>query len=309
MIDSVNVSGSSGSLQVTFNSTLVPSLDQVNQVYVMFGADSSSETQQAFGQAASVNADGSIACVVGLSTTISPLHFTCYVTDYNNHTDASSDQQYPSNNGGTQDAAAALSNLTATGVVISWNSSDPGLGTVSYQRQGGDGTWLSASDDSGVSSTAHQVTLDDLIGSSTYNYTFSTNFDDPSLPDALSAQDSFNTAAEAGGGDKPGKVGVSVQPASIQVGQAATVTAQILKKDGTPQSGIPVAFSLGAGHAEGTLSSAGGVTDAKGCCAVSFNATGLPAGRKRARRFVVALAGDPSGKQKRRRALVIVMKA
>jgi hypothetical protein len=304
MISNINITDQGGGqFEVDFHTDIT----NVSAVLVRYGADAG------YGLVASgsatPNANGGNDCSVPMFPGMGSFHFECVCFSADTGAeDDSPDQSYPPVSGGTQDASATLSGLVATSVALAWNSSDPGMGSVSYQRSG-DATWLQASDDSGISSTAHQVTLQDLIGSSTYAYTFSTDFDDPSLTDVTSSQASFSTPADPSSGDKPGKVAVSASPAKIKVGDSSVISVQILKNDGSPQAGIPVAFSLGAGQADGNLSAASGTTDAKGSCQVSFSASALPAGRKRARRFVVALAGDPSGKQKRRRALVVVTKA
>jgi hypothetical protein len=208
----------------------------------------------------------------------------------------------PANNGGTQDSTPTVSTPTATGVTISWNSSDMGTGYVSYNMDG-DGTVMQESED--ASAMSHSVTLSDLIGGEKYDFTYSTDFDDPTLPTVTSAQMNFTTSADTTPPDPPGRMGISALPLKIKVGSSSTITVRMLKRDGTPEAGVSVAFSLGAGQAEGSLSGAGGTTDAKGLCQVSFTASSVPKGRRKASRFVVAIA-SLNGKQKRHRAMVVV---
>ena len=88
------------------------------------------------------------------------------------------------NNGGTQGTATA-GPASANGVDIAWSSSDPGIGSVNYWKDG-DGTQLNSSES--ASSTVHKLSLTDLVGGTAYNYTYQTDFDDPTLPTAVSAQ-------------------------------------------------------------------------------------------------------------------------
>jgi hypothetical protein len=211
----------------------------------------------------------------------------------------SGDQAATMSNGGTQDPSATASGLTATGVTLAWNSSDPGTGSVLYWKDGDSVQLIEAES---VSTTTHSIALSELIGSTLYDYTFTTTFDNAALPPAVSAQASFTTPADSGPVDPPGRLGVSVSPQRVAVGQSAQVGVQLLKKDGSPVPGVTIHFVLGqAGKLQGTLAPAQAVTDAHGRCSASFTATAVP-GRK-AFRVIQVLAGTAPA-VKIRRALV-----
>jgi hypothetical protein len=195
------------------------------------------------------------------------------------------------NNGGTQ-GTATLDPPSANGVDIAWSSSDPGIGSVNYWKNG-DTTQLNSAES--ASSTVHKVSLTDLVGGTTYNYTYQTDFDDPTLPTAVSAQASFTTAADpVTGPSLPGHLGVSVRPEWLAIGGQAKVTAQLLTRAGKPQPGVLMHFLLGLlGNLDGTLSSAQAVTDAQGLASVTFTATGVRGGRRGAFRVIVVSAGTP----------------
>ena len=211
----------------------------------------------------------------------------------------------PASNGGTQ-SDPTVSSISSSGAVVAWSSSDPGTGLVLYT--GPDGKQWQAPDDAAGSSTSHSATLSDLASGAAYAYQVQTDFDDDSLATVLSGNFSFNTLAGAPPVDNPGRVQVGASPTSVKVGGSSVVSVQILKHDGTPQAGVAVAFSLGGGQAGGALSADSGMTDATGLCSTTFKDCSLPGKRKHAHRFVVALSGAAGGKQKRRRAMVMVTK-
>lgn len=206
------------------------------------------------------------------------------------------------NNGGTQDATPTISQPTATGVSISWNSSDSGIGSVNYNI---DGSSTVMQESETASTLAHSVTLSDLIGSTQYDFTYQTDFDDPSLAPAISAECNFTTAADTTPPDPPGRMGMSANPMRILIGQTATIMVQILKRDKTAVVGVPVAFTLGDGNAQGTLSASSGITDSTGKCQTVFKATGLGPKVVRAHRFIVAVAGT-APQTKRHRVMLVV---
>jgi hypothetical protein len=193
---------------------------------------------------------------------------------------------------------------SADGVVVSWTTTSPGMGTVYYAPDGG--TQMSQVDDSGVSSTSHKVTLNDLVSSTHYNCHYETDLDGSNI-NVVSAPFDFTTTQSVSL-DPPGHVAMTATPARVEVGDSSTVCVQVLKQDGSPQSGIPVAFSLGMGHAGVTPVAASGLTDATGLCKAQFTVTDIPPDRLKGRRFVVALVGDTSIKQKRRRVMLVGMK-
>ena len=195
------------------------------------------------------------------------------------------------NNGGTQ-APATVDTPSANGIDVAWSSSDPGIGSVNYWKDG-DSTQLNSAES--ASSTVHKVSLSDLVGGTKYNFTCQTDFDDPTLPTAVSAQASFTTAADPGTGPVlPGHLGLCVRPQWLAIGGQATVTAQLLTRKGKPQPGVAVHFLLGvAGNLDGTLSSTQAVTNAQGVASVVFTATGINGPRRRAMRVITVSAGTP----------------
>jgi hypothetical protein len=188
--------------------------------------------------------------------------------------------------------------------IITWNTDSPGMGTVYYTPA--NGTEMSAPDDSDTSSTAHKVTLTDLIGSTPYTCHYETDLDDSDV-NVVSNDFTFTTLPTVSV-DPPGHVAMRALPCRLKVGGTSMVTVQVLKRDGSPQPGIAVEFSLGIGHATGTLSVTKSETDLNGQCQTAFTVQTIPPQQMRGRRFVVALVGDPSIKQKRRRALVVGLK-
>lgn len=81
------------SLSVAFNTNLAPGILDLNAVGVNFGA-TAAYGQSTTGQATAVNADGTIACIVAVTTDIAPVHIQCEVSDYNGNFDRSTDQVF-----------------------------------------------------------------------------------------------------------------------------------------------------------------------------------------------------------------------
>jgi hypothetical protein len=228
-----------------------------------------------------------------------PFHFVAGVF-IGAATNDSGDQSATMPNGGTQDSSATVSAVTATGANIAWGSSDPGMGSVSYWKTG-DTTQLSEAET--VATVTHSVALTELLGGTAYTYQFTTTFVNEALPPAVSAQASFSTPADSGPPDPPGRLGVGVSPQRIAVGQAATITAQVLARNGSPVAGVPIHFAMGlAGGLQGSLSVTAGATDAAGRCTSAFTSTGVQGGRL-AFRVVQVIAGS-APHLKVRRALV-----
>jgi hypothetical protein len=190
---------------------------------------------------------------------------------------------------------------TSNSVVINWTSSSAGLGTAFYTPAGG--VQMSQPEDSEVPSTSHQATLTDLLGSTNYSGYCetdleSTNVDEVTAPFSFTTQQSVST-------DPPGHVAMTAVPSRVKVGGVSSVCVQVLQRDGSPQVGIPVAFSLGAGRAGVTPATATGLTGADGQCHVQFTVTDIPPKQIKGRRFVVAMVGAAGGPQKRRRTLLV----
>jgi hypothetical protein len=202
------------------------------------------------------------------------------------------------NNGGTQ-GPATVGAPSANGVDIAWTSSDPGIGSVNYWKNG-DATQLNSAES--ASSTVHKVSLTDLVGGTQYNFTYQTDFDDPTLPTAVSSPSTFTTAADPVTGPVlPGHLGLSVRPDWLAVGGQATVTAQLLTRLGKPQPGVAIQFLLGvAGNLDGTLSATQAITDAQGLASVVFTATAINGPRRRATRIITVSAGTPPHTVERR---------
>lgn len=275
-------------IQLTFDSTLAPTLAGINAVTINYGADGS-YGQQAGGQPTGLNADGSVACMAIVGTDLDPVHMDCLVTDYNGNSDESGDICYP-NNGGTQGApSAAVPGPSSAD--LTWSSSDPGLGSVNYWKNG-DSTILVAAESAPTES--HNVALNNLVGGTQYNYTCQTDFVDPTLPTQVSAQASFNTPPDSGPAPVPGRLGVSVRPQWVPPRGHATVTAQVLNGRGLPEAGVPVRFELAPGHAVGGLSADHGVTDAHGLCSTTYTAPPLLLGLRRPVTVgILVVAGTP----------------
>jgi len=285
-----------GEFIVTYHTTV----NNVSAVTVNYGADASYGSS-AGGQAVS-NAAGGSDCTVAMIPGLSSFHFQCCVVDADSGSqDLSTDQVYPAVVA-TQDPTPGISTPTATGVTITWNSSASGVGAVNYNVDGNSTIMQEAE---AASTTSHSVSLSDLLGATKYDFTYQTDFDDPTQPLAVSAEFNFSTAADTGPGDPPGRLGISVSPSRIAVGKTSSVTAILVKRDGSPVAGVPIAFSLGDGQAQGSLSISNGSTDASGKCVTIFTASGIGAKPLKARRFVVVVAGTGS-QTKRHRALIIV---
>ncbi len=197
-----------------------------------------------------------------------------------------------------------VSTPTADSVTIAWTTAEAGVGMVTYRPDGG--VDMQAYDVNDAPALDHQVVLEDLVGGTRYSCHYETDLEGSDVT-VVSEEFSFDTQPSASV-EAPGHVAICSQPVRVKVGRASTIKVQVLKRDGTPQAGIPIAFSLGAGRAEGTLSATSGSTNARGICKVSFTVTAIPAARRKARRFVVALVGQAGGNQKRRRTVVVGLK-
>lgn len=184
--------------------------------------------------------------------------------------------------------------------VIAWTTTKAGVGTV-YYRQDGDTEDSSTSEDE--STTQHRVELEDLIGASHYICHYETDLDD-SDDSIISADFSFDTPTDSSSDDPPGRVALHLRPNQIHVGANATLTVRVRHKGGQPYTGVALEFSLGAGKADCALSAASGSTDAQGRCSVQVSVTGLPQGRRKARRVLVVKAAA-GGKHKRRRVVLV----
>lgn len=184
------------------------------------------------------------------------------------------------------------------GAVVSWNTDKPGVGMVVY-RQPADTVDFQETEE--ASATSHKIELTDLVGKTTYTCHYETDLDDS---DVTIVSDPFSFTTPDGPADPVGHVCISAQPVRIHMQGKSTITVQVRKRDGSAQPGYGVAFSLGAGKMEGSLSDDSANTDANGQCQVAFTAKSVPAGRKKARRFVVAVISG-GGKSKRKRAVVI----